>query len=82
MGLSSNSFLLGIDIGTSSTKACLYSDEGELVASATYEYKINYNIMATPQIYLLNHNKVIVAKKIGPEQAEEIIYTLIKQSDL
>ncbi len=47
----------------------------------SYEYKINYNIMATPQIYLLDHNKVIVAKKIGPEQAEEIIYTLIKQSD-
>ncbi|NVM53854.1 MAG: xylulokinase [Candidatus Helarchaeota archaeon] len=42
MGLGSSSFLMGIDIGTSSTKACLYSDEGQLVASATHEYTINY----------------------------------------
>ncbi|HUX99183.1 MAG TPA: FGGY family carbohydrate kinase, partial [Candidatus Deferrimicrobium sp.] len=42
MGLGSSSFLLGIDIGTSSTKACLYTDEGQLIASATYEYNINY----------------------------------------
>lgn len=42
MGLGSSSFLLGIDIGTSSTKACLYSDEGQLVASASQDYSIHY----------------------------------------
>ena len=42
MGLNSSTFLLGVDIGTSSTKACLYSDEGQLVASASQEYSINY----------------------------------------
>ena len=45
----------------------------------SYEYKLNYDIMATPQIYLLDSNKIIVAKKIGPEQAEEIIYSLTRQ---
>lgn len=42
MGLNSSSFLLGIDIGTSSTKACLYTDEGQLVADTLQEYSIHY----------------------------------------
>ncbi len=42
MGLNSSSILLGIDVGTSSTKACLYSDEGKLLATATQDYAINY----------------------------------------
>lgn len=42
MGLNSSSLLLGIDVGTSSTKACLYTDEGLLVESAIQEYSINY----------------------------------------
>ena len=42
MGLNSSTFLLGVDIGTSSTKACLYSDEGKLVANASQDYSINY----------------------------------------
>ncbi|NVM02517.1 MAG: xylulokinase [Candidatus Helarchaeota archaeon] len=42
MGLNSSSFLLGVDIGTSSTKTCLFTDEGRLIASETQEYPINY----------------------------------------
>ncbi len=38
-----------------------------------YEYKDLYNVYTTPQIYLLDENKKIIAKRIGPEQVEEII---------
>ena len=42
MGINSSSLLLGVDIGTSSTKTCLFTDEGKLVAEDTQEYKTNY----------------------------------------
>ena len=42
MGINSSSFLLGIDIGTSSTKTCLFTDEGTLVAEDSQEYKTVY----------------------------------------
>ncbi|MHA1649961.1 MAG: xylulokinase [Candidatus Helarchaeota archaeon] len=42
MGFNSSICLLGIDIGTSSTKASLYTDEGQLLASASAEYEIYY----------------------------------------
>jgi len=35
-------------------------------------------VTSTPQIYILDENKQIVAKKIGPEQVEEIISLMIK----
>lgn len=38
-----------------------------------YDYKDLYNVYTTPQIYLLDENKKIIAKRIGPEQVEEII---------
>jgi len=39
----------------------------------SYDYKDLYNVYTTPQIYLLDENKKIIAKRIGPEQLEEII---------
>ncbi len=48
----------------------------------SYDYKVKYDILATPQIFILDKNKVIVAKKIGPEQVEEIINTIIGQKHL
>jgi thiol-disulfide isomerase/thioredoxin len=45
----------------------------------SYEYKIKYDITSTPQIYILDEHKKIVAKKIGPEQVEEIIKSLARR---
>ncbi len=39
----------------------------------SYEYKDLYNAYTAPAIYILDENKKIIAKKIGPEQVEEII---------
>jgi len=39
----------------------------------SYEFKIKYNIMATPQIFLLDSGKKIIAKNISPEQTLDII---------
>jgi hypothetical protein len=44
----------------------------------SYDFKLKYDVISTPQIYILDENKKILAKKIGPEQVEEIISTLIK----
>lgn len=48
----------------------------------SYDFKVKYDISVTPQIFILDKNKTIVAKKIGPEQTEEIINSLIRQRDL
>lgn len=48
----------------------------------SYDFKVKYDISVTPQIFILDKNKTIVAKKIGPEQTEEIINALIRQRDL
>jgi hypothetical protein len=45
----------------------------------SYEYKLTYDILTTPQIYILDENKTIIAKKVGPEQVEEIIRSLYKK---
>jgi thiol-disulfide isomerase/thioredoxin len=45
----------------------------------SYQYKLTYDILTTPQIYILDENKKIIAKKVGPEQVEEILLTLNKQ---
>ena len=44
----------------------------------SYEYKLTYDINSTPQIYLLDEQKKIIAKKISPDQIEDIIESLNK----
>ncbi len=39
----------------------------------SYEYKDLYDVYTTPVIYILDENKKIIAKRIGPEQIVEII---------
>jgi thiol-disulfide isomerase/thioredoxin len=39
----------------------------------SYDFKLKYDVTSTPQIYILDKNKKIIAKKIGPEQVEDII---------
>ena len=46
-----------------------------------YDYKLKYNIESTPQLFILDKDKKILAKKIGPEQVEEIIDMLIKRDE-
>ncbi len=42
----------------------------------SYQYKIQYDILTTPQIFILDKDKKIVAKRIGPEQVEPMIAAL------
>jgi hypothetical protein len=44
----------------------------------SYDFKMKYDILTTPQIFVLDENKKIIAKKIGPEQIEEIIKAIQK----
>jgi hypothetical protein len=44
----------------------------------SYDFKLKYDVLTTPQIYLLDENKKIIAKKISPEQLEEIIKAMTK----
>ena len=46
-----------------------------------YDYKLKYNIESTPQIFILDKDKKIQAKRIGPEQVEEIIDMLIRRDE-
>ncbi len=39
----------------------------------SYDYKVTYDILTTPQIFILDKNKKIIAKKIAAEQVEDII---------
>ncbi len=48
----------------------------------SYDFKLKYDVTTTPQIYILDENKQIVAKKIGSEQVEEIIAALIKSKPI
>jgi hypothetical protein len=43
----------------------------------SYDFKLKYDVLSTPQIFILDENKKIIAKKIGPEQVEEILLTLM-----
>jgi thiol-disulfide isomerase/thioredoxin len=45
----------------------------------SYDFKLKYDVLTTPQIYILDENKKIIAKKISPEQVEEIILSLMKR---
>jgi len=44
----------------------------------SYDFKLRYDVLTTPQIYILDENKKILAKKVSPEQVEEIIKALSK----
>lgn len=48
----------------------------------SYDFKLKYDVLTTPQIYILDENKKIIAKKISPEQVGEIISDLSKRSIL
>jgi thiol-disulfide isomerase/thioredoxin len=45
----------------------------------SYDFKLKYDVVSTPQIFILDENKKIVAKRIGPEQVEEILLSLLKK---
>ena len=38
-----------------------------------YNYKVLYDIRSTPQVFILNDKKEIIAKRIGTEQVAEVI---------
>lgn len=42
-----------------------------------FTYKNIYDIMSTPQLFVLNEDKEIIAKRIAPEQAEKIIESML-----
>jgi thiol-disulfide isomerase/thioredoxin len=44
----------------------------------SYDFKLRYDVLTTPQIYILDENKKILAKRISPDQVEEIIKSLTK----
>jgi thiol-disulfide isomerase/thioredoxin len=48
-----------------------------------YKYKVEYDIRSTPQIYVLNNEKEIIGKKLGPENVLELIeaYKKIKSKE-
>ncbi len=48
-----------------------------------YKYKVVYDIRSTPQIYVLNKDKEIIGKKLGPENVPELIeaYKKIKKQE-
>ncbi len=45
-----------------------------------YHYKVIYDIRSTPQIFVLDKDKKIIGKRIGPEQVPELIEAYKKQS--
>lgn len=42
-------------------------------------FRADYDIYATPQIYLLDEKKKIVAKKLGPEQMDSLLEKLLSE---
>lgn len=42
------------------------------------DFRVSYNLQSYPQLFILDQNKKIVAKRITPEQAEKIINNLIQ----
>ena len=43
-----------------------------------FTYKTIYDIPSTPQLFILDEERKIIAKRIGPEQAEKIIEAILK----
>jgi thiol-disulfide isomerase/thioredoxin len=48
----------------------------------SYDFKLKYDVTSTPQIYILDENKQILAKKIGSEQVEDIITAMMKSKPI
>lgn len=48
----------------------------------SYEYRDLYDVYSTPVIYVLDENKKILAKRIGPEQVEEVIKFEMRKNSL
>ncbi len=44
-----------------------------------YKFKVAYDVRTTPQIYILDKNKKIIAKRIGVEQVTELITVYKRQ---
>ena len=38
-----------------------------------YQFKVTYDVRTTPQIYVLNKNKEIIGKKLGPQDIVGLI---------
>ena len=55
-----------------------YSDKWYNVWNPFANYRFKYDIASSPVLYLLDENKKIIAKRIGYEQAIEIIQDLEK----
>lgn len=52
---------------------------------ATDEYQrfaLEYNVISTPTIFVLDENKVIVSKRIGAQQLDELLTNLEKQREM
>jgi thiol-disulfide isomerase/thioredoxin len=45
----------------------------------SYDFKMKYDILSTPQIFILDDKKTILAKRIGPEQVVDILNAIIKE---
>jgi len=43
-----------------------------------FTYKTIYDIPSTPQLFIIDEERKIIAKRIGPEQAEKIIESILK----
>ena len=46
-----------------------------------YDFKTDYNLKSTPQIFIFDEDKKIVAKRIGAEQSSEIVLNLIERKN-
>jgi thiol-disulfide isomerase/thioredoxin len=42
----------------------------------SYEFKLKYDVVTTPQIFILDEQKKIIAKKISPAQVKEILLNI------
>lgn len=46
------------------------------------EFRTQYNLLSYPQLFVLDRDKKIIAKKVTPEQAEQIISNIIEMESL
>ena len=47
-----------------------------------FTYKTIYDVSSTPQLFLLDENMEIIAKRITPEQAEKIIESILENESI
>lgn len=45
----------------------------------SYDFKLKYDIIATPLIFILDENKKIIAKRISPDQVEGVITSIMNR---